>query len=508
MTQIEKSERIAIAILLAIAILIGIIIVDDYGISWDEPPIYAYGNYALESYKFILSPKELPVFFNNLNLYGPAYFMVATALSRLILLLIPSWSTIEASHLISFFSFLVGSIILYLLSRQWISRLAAGGATLLFISQPLLWGHAFINPKDIPFMTFFMASTYLGFCMIETRSNTKWIKFLVAGLVLGLTTSIRIIGPLAGLIVAVYSIIKYPSVKTFVTLLSYYLLAGVTVYLTWPYLWKAPGANFLESLRTMSNFPVGEALFMGNIYPTNQLPLRYFPTLLSIQLTEPVLILASVGAFFAFRYYKNTSFREPAIMFIFWFIFPALWIVLSNSPLYDNSRQLFFLWPPLFILSGIGIDWLISILKPSILKQIFLLAIAVPGIVAGIQLHPYEYIYYNSTIGGVQGAYRNYDLDYWGTSYKEAMEYINQNAPEGTQVIVWGSRPLAKIYARSDLIVIGPSKLEKKNTNYYFSLCLTRNNNDQERWFCRRGELVFTVERFGSALSYVRKHIP
>ena len=31
---------------------------------------------------------------------------------------------------------------------------------LLFASQPLIWGHSFINSKDLPFMVFFLASIY------------------------------------------------------------------------------------------------------------------------------------------------------------------------------------------------------------------------------------------------------------------------------------------------------------------------------------------------------------
>jgi hypothetical protein len=41
------------------------------------------------------------------------------------------------------------------------------GAVLLFSTQPLIWGHAFINPKDIPFMAFFLGSIALGFQMVD-----------------------------------------------------------------------------------------------------------------------------------------------------------------------------------------------------------------------------------------------------------------------------------------------------------------------------------------------------
>jgi len=45
----------------------------------------------------------------------------------------------------------------YELCERWLTRNASLGATLLFATQPLFWGHAFISPKDIPFLTFFSA---------------------------------------------------------------------------------------------------------------------------------------------------------------------------------------------------------------------------------------------------------------------------------------------------------------------------------------------------------------
>jgi len=46
----------------------------------------------------------------------------------------------------------VGVWIFYLLVRRWVQPWAAFGAALLFLLQPLFWGHAFINPKDIPYL--------------------------------------------------------------------------------------------------------------------------------------------------------------------------------------------------------------------------------------------------------------------------------------------------------------------------------------------------------------------
>ena len=62
-----------------------------------------------------------------------------------------------------------------------------------------------------------------------------------------------------------------------------------------------------------------------------------------------------------------------------------------------------------------------------------------PGWLASFHLHPYQYIYYNSFIGGPQGAFRRYETDYWMTSFREATAYVNSVAPENARLIVWGA---------------------------------------------------------------------
>jgi hypothetical protein len=46
-----------------------------------------------------------------------------------------------------------------------------------------------------------------------------------------------------------------------------------------------------------------------------------------------------------------------------------------------------------------------------------------------IALHPYEYVYFNEAQGGLSGAYGKFEIEYMGTSAKEAVEWISKNAP-------------------------------------------------------------------------------
>ncbi len=500
--KILAYENTPIIILLLLCLVIGVFTAKDYGESWDESLIFDYAHYSIQAYQYILHPQELQPFVRDLDYYGPAYFVLADISSKLINQLEPFSSIITARHFVYFCTFLAGVLVLYLLSKRWMGRWAAFGAALLFATQPLIWGHSFINPKDTPFMVFFLTSVYLGFQMMDASPGSKWKWLIPAGIILGLTISVRVIGPLAGLLVFLYAILKVPR-KTMTTIPYYFLIAGITTYLTWPYLWKAPIANLFESLKVMSRFPYdGQVLFMGKLYSANQLPRAYFPTLLGLQLTEPAMILIAIGFAVSLWLFIKGKNRELMLLFAGWFLAPAVWIVLSRSALYDNARQLLFLWPPLFMLAGIGIDQLMTIVKLPMLTTALLIVIVLPGIYACTQLHPYEYIYYNSLIGGVRGAYRKFELDYWNTSIKESMEYLNENAAQGSTVMIIGNKQAAIQYARPDFSIVYTFKTTKPEHQFYYLLSSTYGN--QDLYHCDSSKIVFAVERDGGILSYVK----
>jgi 4-amino-4-deoxy-L-arabinose transferase-like glycosyltransferase len=501
--------RIILILFLIAALCVGYFTAQDYGLSWDELGIYGYSDQMLAAYQFILHPWDFESQVSDplLNLYGPSHFMLSTVLSRYLNGLDKTWSLYEAHHFIYFLTFLLGIPVLYLLCIRWMSEWAALGVAVLFSTQPLFWGNSFINPKDMPFMIFFLASMYLGLQMVDSSSNSTWWKTIAAGVVLGLTTSIRSLGPMAGALVILYGLWKDPR-KTLRIIPLYFSIIAVITYLTWPYLWNAPVSRFLESLQTMSSHPMDfGVLFMGNIYPANQIPIVYFPTFIALQLTEPMLVLIVIGAVLSFRFFIGGGNKEPVLLFGTWFLAPALVIGLIGSTIYDNARQLLFLLPPLFIFAGIGLDAILKRIKTPLLQGVLALALILPGVYANIRLHPYQYIYYNELIGGVGGAFRKFDLDYSGTSFKEAQKYINSNSEPNTKtVVIVGPRHLSRIYARASLKenLLGVfDTIDPNGPEYYYVLFLTRANSDLNT--CANGEIVYSIERDGGALAYIRK---
>lgn len=495
-----------IVILILLSLFVGIFTFKDYGQSWDEPDIYRYADYALNAYQYFFNPQDLLEFDTNLDFYGPAYFMLTAVLARGFMMLFPAWTIVEAWHLVYFLTFLVGVVLLYLLARRWVGELAAFGTAFLFLTQPLLWGHAFINPKDTPFLVFFTASIYLGLRMVDAppQSFQRWGWMFASGILLGMTISFRVLGPLAGLIVLSIAVIKERQ-KAFLLAIPYFLIAGITAYLTWPFLWSSPIANYLQSLSIMSEFPFDAmVLFNGTLYPPDLVPRFYFLTLFALQLTEPALFLIAAGVIVLFLSFRQQDKLEPMILFIGWFLLPATAVIVLRSNLYDNARQLYFLLPPLFLASGFALEWLFKRMEHPISLGVFFLLASGPAVFAITQLHPFEYVYYNSLVGGVNGAVRRFETDYWGTSFKEAMDYVNEVAPEqGRILILTGPDDVARQYARPDLEIVTEETDYDREGNYDYVLILTRKNVNEGR--CKQSELVHSVGLDDAVFTFIKK---
>ena len=153
-------------------------------------------------------------------------------------------------------------------------------------------------------------------------------------------------------------------------------------------------------------------------------------------------------------------------------------------------------------------DQLMTVVKFPILKAVLLIVVVMPGIVACIQLHPYEYIYYNSLIGGVPGAYRQFELDYWATSFQECFQYIDKTVEPGTRIVAVGAREVTKNLVRSDLSLDVTNRLGIPQKQTYYILATTRANLDLDFANCKNTKMVFAVQRDGALLSYIREIDP
>lgn len=82
------------------------------------------------------------------------------------------WGYYDIWDFVNFIFFQIALVFLYCLAKRFLRPWMAFFVVVLFNTQPLIFGHAFINPKDIPFLTFFLASVTLGLYMVDLLLNT------------------------------------------------------------------------------------------------------------------------------------------------------------------------------------------------------------------------------------------------------------------------------------------------------------------------------------------------
>lgn len=644
------SPWFSVICLLAVNLLVGLLTFQQYGISIDEPGIMLLGKKSLQSYATLTAarPKIFSEGAYNLIYYGPFYAMLTYVSSQILHALFPGLLLSGLWHLCDFICFQTSVLLMYKLSRRWFSTWVSFAITLLFSTQPLLWGHAFINPKDTPFMTFFLASVVGGlnftdslkeksrkedsqpawrnnfhqlrqtwdaspktqkqflllitflwlliiltvillkspinraiasivsqfssadpsttigqvFQLLAQNRNSiplenyihksqlllwylfrlisavsavwivwRWVRVFgynwktlqetlveqgrafpacfgsrslwLAAVLLGLATSVRVGAPYAALLIAVLAVGKAGK-KAIAPFAAYLLIASLVTYLTWPAMWSHPLQHFIKSAQIASNFPwQGKVLFMGEYYRAWNLPWFYLPLLFAIQFTEPLVILSLAGFLFLLYPSQKPKNLEFAFLILGWLILPLSYLMIKRPPLYDNFRQVLFLVPPIFLLAGVPLQGLFHKFKSIFLRIAVLALLAVPGIAGYLQLYPYEYAYYNSFIGGIRGADQRFETEYWKTSFRQAMTYLNTVAPPGKVVLVFGNANLVSDFARSDLLLLskkGRSYLKHGHADY--AIISARNAKSEDIF--PLVPVIYTVQRSGVIFTVVK----
>jgi hypothetical protein len=515
------KKHLHLIALILIGLLTGLLLLPGYGESTDELSQRSYAERTIQAVNTLVTTRTLSSYFYEeepqQGSHGPAFIMAVVLLKDLLLPQGTALEKLQFAHFLYYLMFLVGVMSFFFLVRRWVGEAAAWGATLLFGTQPLLLGHAFMNPKDVVFMSLFIASLTTGLWMLDgdedafpnpDRSFRDWVRsffrqFLrpgvwLAGLLLGFSSAVRMAAPLVGLILLV-EILLTRKWELLPRLFAYGLIAFCSMILFWPYIWPDPFGRLFASLQHSAEYPgIHETLFRGMLIDSKNTPFLYLPVLMVIQLTETTLLLIAMGVYPLIKKHP----WDLLALVVIWFVLPVLGIIATRVNLYNNFRQVFFLIPPLFLLAGLGLDWLFTFLRRPLLRILILILILLPGLYANIRLYPYQYVYYNQLAGGMRGAFRSFEMDYWSLAYREAQTYINQAAETGANVFVGNAKSSAETFARPDLVFNALGARKANFGKYDYIIASTAQNNDEQ---FSGFPTVFVVEREGVPLVYVKK---
>ena len=436
----------------------------DFGISGDEKVHRNQARFVIDYFengdeKALDQPKTL------LHFYGQSFDLFTEYVVK--------WFGLEESlyDVRHFFNSIFGFLLILFIGLC--ARVIAGynGALIamfLALISPRLFGHSMNNPMDIPFATGYAMAAYYLVKIGKNYSKINYHDFLLLSLAIALTISIRVGGILLvpisimhiGLVIiekqGLSNVLKFKLSKSdfeIITLTIATIVLGYFIGLIpWPYALQAPLSNPFTALSELSNISVSiNQIFEGETVMSNKLPWNYLPKFMLITIPEVIL----VGIFlYIFKQIANLkSITANRFLMIFMFIFPIVYVIYKKSNLYGGWRHMMFVYPTAVVLAGLFWNDLISA-KNKILKMSSLVIfLGLSGIVVAWMFvnHPHQYVYFNHAFGGVEEAYKKYEIDYYSRSLKEEAEWLIENE---------------NFKNRTDTIIIASN--HTKGTHYYF----------------------------------------
>ena len=260
------------------------------------------------------------------------------------------------------------------------------------------------------------------------------------------------------------------------------------------------------------NYPI-ETILAGRVYHMGDVPRWYVPTRLAIKLTLLLLFGAGLGIAFAMLPQRgsqgtNKAWRKETAVVTFAALFPLICEVIVAGPAFAGMRHFLFTVPPIAVLTGLGLNSLIDRLESS---SRVAAAAAATVIVLGLgwdaatlyRLHPDEYLFFNPLVGGLAGASRNYDTDYWVNTMPEAVIDLERflDRTEGKERP--GNHYLVAVCSeRVQFERVADSRLEWTHDADRADFFIAPTHMDCDREF--KGRVVATVERLGVLISVVK----
>ncbi|MGD0750230.1 MAG: hypothetical protein ABSA23_02360 [Anaerolineales bacterium] len=410
-------------------------------------------------------------------------------------------------HLAIFLIFVFGVILFFFLGKRifhssWWGLL---GAVALAVS-PRIFSDAFYNSKDIPFLVAAIAAicTLVVLSDALTRKKPWWMFVAITVLNAGASAvfiSTRVAGvmilPLALLLLLLKTLESPSTWKRNLAILSAYLALtiGLTI-LFWPILWRNPWKEFVSAFSMMSKYPFSRpVLYEGKYFLPENLPWHYLPVWIGI--TTPVIVLAGIlpcligwiGNIISVIKSKEkvqtliSSASEISIWFVVigWLVIPIAAIYLFHSVLYDGWRQMFFIYPVIVLISLRGLIFLYHWMEriPLHLNVIRIIAgsVLLLGLIEPawfmVRYHPYENVYFNVFAGDPTTLRQRFEMDYWGLSYKQGIDFILTN-DSSKNIKIFVSDPPGLDYINSGLTSGNKSRLipvkDPDDANYFVSV--------------------------------------
>lgn len=508
----KLKQHLGLIFFIIFLILLIVLTYKDYGITWDEKVVLNTSKYFLEK---ILHFLGIPSNLNSAGFQPPWYQAQGHGIlyDLLQIVVTPFFGEFNFAkyHLIKALFAIPTFIILYLMVNKLLGKTYAFLSLVFLLLFPRFYGHIFTNISDVPAVLFFSASIYCLLAFINSRQNF-WQQVLF-GAVMAITVSQRIL--FFYLVLINFFILFFSEFYSKKTTLRTLILKFATVtfsfifflHLTHPYLITHPIFGLFDVVKISTNLPwYASVLYDGKFILASALPPDYLVKSMLITIPESIIFLFAAGnLYLLYKLFKVREKLENRLIYFYLlliFYIPLVMNLILRPVIYDSWRHFMFLTFPIIIVACFGLKFVLN-LKNKIIKSTLIILIVINlgfVIYEMVSLYPFEYIYYNSFVGGLPGAYGKYETEYFGESYKEATQWFIKNINDGHSKykIKTEGDPLSSYYYFTKNMIW---TADTNQADYVFSFT---------RWNLHKlypGKIVHTIERRGVPLVFIIKKI-
>jgi hypothetical protein len=529
LTRDIQNAKLWGGLFIILFLLSGILTLNNYGLTWDEGlgnlffgeryfRYFTSFNQKFLDFKADLdSLRDYPLhlylspFHDRPNEFPPLADTLSAATMYLFAYGLKWLNPIDGFHL---FTVLLAAIFLWVVYRFAEPRLGQFAAlmAILFLGTfPRFWADMHFNVKDVPETIFFGLVLMVYWYWYE---KPTWRKALGTGVLMGCALDIKanaiFIIPVLLASVLPWSL-RIEAVKDgfahFRKYLWHYAIMGassISVYiLSWPYLYTH---TFLRLKSYWKYIYTQGGRNSGNVWNID--PLRQALT----TMPELMLIACGIGTLLVLCqvWRKKSPFWR---LLLLWAILPILRASLPGAVNFDGIRHFLEFVPAVALIAGYGASRMASLLAqklhfPKLFMQMGILILLTTNMVQiNWQFYPYLHLYYNELTGGLAGARDKFlgteASDYWASSYRQGMEWLNKNAPANSSVRAliapWIVTISAPVLLRSDIHAISKlpdfSVMRQSQDPYYLMFILRGGGGAQDEidYTRKNAKLVYRI---------------
>ena len=439
----------------------------DIGLGWDEGHERLTLNHNLKAIEGLLAGDTAA--YQALLAYGDRYYGIgfhlpAFLLGELLQTIIPTTANgpkLILAHISVWLCFLgSGYLVKLILLRITQSKQIAITGMLTYLLWPYVLGHGLMNIKDTPFLFSWLLCTYLALrCFFENASAHRssgcpsYKSLFLLAIATSWLLSIRISGILifieyGCLLISAFAVqfanrrlfITQENIKTILARLFFFGMVFLpTLIALYPISWHNP-LEIVNAISYMSHHPwSGTTLTAGRFIAPGQ-QVDFYLTVWLLAKTPLIIIVGIVAIPLAFflqwRVSKldqltNKSILAQWIGLVISVIAILTALILHRVGLYNELRQILFLFPLIFIV-GISSLYFIS-KKVCFIGMLFSSAFFLWD---NFTLYPYNYTYLNE-VARLRPAIQYFETDYFGFSAGRSARWINDHPQEALNKCIY-----------------------------------------------------------------------